>query len=122
MRLRAARVWVMQDDRSANVAFADSLKDPAAYVAITRELAPDAMSRRLGMDGVYVEINDKACSAWRAATSCTFDGRELRIVVAQAALAKLDLTGDLRIELAEPEMNTDELRAALAAIFADEQE
>jgi hypothetical protein len=120
--MSAARVWVMQDERSANVVFADSLDDPAACIAISRELRPGDLSRRLGMDGVYLEINGKECAAWRAASGYTFDGRELRIVVAQAALAKLDLTGDLWIELAEPGMDTDELRAALAAIFADEQD
>lgn len=118
MRLCAARMWVRQDAAGAGVAFADRKEDPATYVIVARELAPDPMRRRLGLDGVYVEINDAATSAYRAATGFGLAGTELRIVLSQAALGKLDLTGDLCIELAEPGMNNETLRAALAAIFA----
>lgn len=104
----------------AGVAFADQPTDPAAYIVLRRKLQPSDIDRRLGMDGIYIEINDTSCAAWRAASGYSFDGRELRVVVAQPALARLDLTGDLHVELAEPGMSTDEFRAALAAVFATE--
>ncbi len=118
--MRAARVWVEHDERFVKVAFADRTDGPATCIALSRDLAPGVLNRRLGMDGVYLEINDQSCAAYRATSGYSFDGPELRIVVSQAALKKLDLTGDLWIELAESDMDTETLRAALAAIFAPE--
>lgn len=120
MRLDAARVWLSHDDSVAQVAFADRAEAPETVIGLARRLTPNATSTRLGMDGVYIEINGPECSAWRAASAYTFDGATLRIVVSQAALPKLGLTGDILIELKTPELDTRNLRAALAAIFAVE--
>ena len=120
LRLRAAQTWVMHDHSFANLAFADSAEDPAAYIVITRTLAPAAIDRRLRMDGVYVEIDDQGSAAYRAATGYALGRSELRIEIATAAYDTLGIDGDIVIELADPGVNKKKLRAALAAIFATE--
>lgn len=120
MRLRAARTWVIHDDSFANISFADSADDPTAYVVVTRMLAPTPIDRRLRMDGVYVEIDDQASAAYRAATGYLLDRSELRLAISPAAYDQLGIDGDVVIELADPGLKMRKLRAALAAIFATE--
>lgn len=82
-----------------------------------RCLRPAALAQRLGMDVACIAIDGPDCAAWRAASGHTFDGSALRIVLSQAALARLGVTGDIVIELA---MNPEALCTALSAIFAIE--
>ncbi|MGE0629536.1 MAG: Imm10 family immunity protein [Hyphomicrobiaceae bacterium] len=122
MRLRAERVWVMQDHNFTNVTFADNTEDPAAYIVVSRLLAPDTLQRRLGMDGVYLELDDEECAAYRVATGYVLDGSTLRIMVSPSAMKRLGLDGDLLIELSEPGIDTDKLQSALRSIFEVEPE
>ena len=116
MRLDAAWVWIDHNDAVVQVAFADREQEPETVIGLARRLLPNATSTRLGMDGVYIQINGPECAAWRAASAYSFDGSMLRIVVSQAALGKLGLTGDILIELTTPRLDTENLRAALAAV------
>ncbi len=118
LRLRAAQTWVLHDDSFANLAFADSTEDPAAYIVITRTLAPAAIDRRLRMDGVYVEIDDQGSAAYRAATGYALERNELRISISPDAYDRLGIDGDIVIELADPDVKKKKLRAALIAALA----
>ncbi len=118
LRLRAAQAWVLHDDSFANLAFADSAEDPAAYIVITRTLTPTAINRRLRMDGVYVEIDDQGSSAYRAATGFALGRSELRIAISPDAYDRLGIEGDIVIELADPDVKKKKLRAALQAALA----
>ncbi len=120
MRLSAAIVAVMHDQSFANVTFADDDEQPSAWIVVSRLLEPSAINRRLGMDGVYLEIDSQGSSAYRAATGYTLRGRQLRIKIAPGAFDKLGIDADITIELTAAEYDSKPLRAALAAIFAIE--
>lgn len=120
MRLRAARVWVMLDPGFASVTFADDA-DATAYIVLSRKLEAAKIDTRLGMDGVYVELDDEGHAAWRAATAFSMRGRLVRITIADNAYEKLGIDGDISVELADEELDRRELRQALTAIFDTER-
>jgi hypothetical protein len=121
MRLRAERVWVNHDPGFAAVTFAEEGDEAAAYVVLSRKLDAADIDRRLGMDGVYVELDDDGHAAWRAATAYTLRGRTVRIAIAEDACDRLGIDDDITIELADDELDRSELRQALAAIFNSER-
>lgn len=121
MRLRAARVWVSQDPGFVSVTFAEEGADVAAYIILSRKLNAADIDKRLGMDGVYVELDDDGHSAWRAASSFSMRGRNVRIAVPTDARDRLGIDDDIAIELADEELDRTELRQALAAIFNSER-
>lgn len=115
--LHAASVSVAHNQRFANVAMADDGCAPTSYVILTRQFDPDEQDVRLGLTGVYLEIDDQVRATYRAAISCTLEQRKLRIRVDPGAYGRLRIRGDVVIEIADAAIDLEKLDAALVAIF-----
>lgn len=121
MRLRAARVWVTIDPGFASATFAEERADAAAYIVLSRKLDAADIDRRLGMDGVYVELDDEGHASWRAATAFSMRGSALRIAIADKAYEQLGIGDDITIDLADEDLDRKELRQVLKIIFDTER-
>jgi hypothetical protein len=120
MRLRAGRVWVTIDPGFASATFAEEGGDAAAYIVVSRKLDAAGIDKRLGMDGVYVELDDEGHAAWRAATAFSMRGNVLRIAIAGKAHEQLGIGDDITIDLADEDLDRKELRQVLKIIFDTE--
>lgn len=114
-RFTAAHTAVDNDDDALTVAVADAARHAKRYLMLQRAHKFDAQDRKLGMDRVWVEVEDEDRSCYGGIRSIVVREGTLIIVLDQSGEANLDIKGSIEVKLPESEA-THKAVAAIAEI------
>jgi len=106
MNFKARCVALENDGETQTVGFADSEFGPETYVILQRAIEPDEQDIRLGLDQLYMTINDQSRSTYGGILEISISPGLVVIRLSAEAVKELRADGDIivDIEVAEPSM------------------
>ena len=111
------RFWHSGEENGVLVlGFADDKDQPSQYLLLQRTLAPSAQDRRLGQDGIHIEINDQSNSAYGGIRRVEL--KEDRIVLSLGESTARAIGSEENVEVVIDPAKNDDLRDELARLFA----
>ncbi len=101
-------VSVVDDEACTVVTFADHPEMPSRWVMIQRALSYDEQDRRLGMDGIYLEVEDQSRSVYRGIEAMRFEPDYIEIRLGAEAVQQLAVEGEIVLRLNAQAVDTTE--------------
>lgn len=117
MHLRATMATFGEVCGVTVVVFADDSQPDRSYVMLQGGVEETEQDRRLGLTGVHMEIDDQIRGGYDFTRRFSLDGKQLRIYVAPQAYKKLRISGDVVIDIADPNADLPKLEEALELIY-----
>jgi len=110
-------VVINQDADVLTIAFANS-PEPESYLLLQRSLVPTNQDKRLGLDRVYIELNEQIHSAYGGIRRAQLQGDRLFLTLDSQTASKLG--SDEHLEVKVNPSDAKNLRTKLNELFADQ--
>ena len=118
LSFHAIEVSAEDDEDLFLVGFLKSADDPMEYVMFQRGKDVTEQDISLGLDGVYVEVDDQRYSTYGEIETCELQRGSIRILASDPVAARIRNIKDIDISFEIDDQAFDHLRRVLAHIFA----
>jgi len=116
MNFEAQFVALENDGEAHTVGFSDSEFDPQTYIILQLDLEPTEQDVSLGLDEIYITIDDQLRSTYGGVLGMVIHSRSIVIELSPEAARDLKVDGDITIDVdvAVPPMK--DIKANLEAL------
>ena len=99
-RFEAAHIFARDDGFVVTIGFVDSNTSPSQYLILQRQHKYDEQEERLGMDKIYIEIEDQSRSVYGGIKTISVEKNEFSFGLDSDASEALHIDGVIDIEVA----------------------
>ncbi|WMS87524.1 Imm10 family immunity protein [Pleionea litopenaei] len=111
--LNASHIFNQDDNYMVMLGFADDEFEPSKFVIIQKAHEYDDQDVKLGMDKLYIKVEDQSRAKYGGVSSFTLDDNCLVIELEQDTQSSLKVDGNIRVTL---EANHPELESTLSVL------